>query len=58
MLIPVVNIALGLALIIGGSTGRLGFMGSSEMWIPVLVGVLVAGYGVIQVVREVRRTRP
>ncbi len=55
MFIPIVNIALGLVLVIGGATGKLGFVGSTNQAVPIAVGSAVAIYGVIQVVRAARR---
>ncbi len=55
MLIPIINIALGLILVIGGATGKLGLAGSSNQTIPIVVGAAVAIYGVIQAVRAARR---
>lgn len=56
MLIPFVNIALGLALVIGGATGRL-LPGSTSVAVPIAIGAAISVYGVIQVIREVKRTR-
>ena len=57
MLVPVINIFLGLVLIVGGASGELGLLGSSSQTIPIIAGVAIVGYGIIQVAREVRRTR-
>ena len=57
MLVPIINVVLGLILIVGGASGELGLLGSSSQTVPVIAGVAITIYGVIQVVREVRRTR-
>ncbi len=52
-----INIALGLLLVVGGLTGDLGILGSTQRAIPVAAGAAIALYGVIQVVREAKRPR-
>lgn len=54
MLIPLLNIAAGAALAIGGATGHLTFIGTGSHTALIAVGAVVAGIGVIQLVRAAR----
>lgn len=59
MLVPVINIALGAGLMIGGATGRLALIGTSSTTASVVLGVLILAFGIYQLVTERRaRTRP
>lgn len=55
MLVPIVNIVLGGAMLIGGVTGKLALLGTSSSPALAVAGAVVAALGVYQLVREVRR---
>lgn len=54
MLVPVLNIALGAAMIIGGASGRLALFGTGSGTALVVVGAVCAALGVYQLIRAAR----
>ena len=54
MLVPILNIVLGVAMIIGGASGRLALFGTGSGAALMVVGAVCAALGVYQVVRTVR----
>lgn len=55
MLIPLINIAVGAALFVGGAMGELTFIGTNSSAAAMAIGGIIAGIGVIQMVRAARR---
>lgn len=55
MLVPIINIAVGAALIVGGAMGELTFIGTNSSAAAIAIGAVIAGIGVIQLVRGARR---
>ena len=55
MFVPVLNIVLGIAMVVGGATGQLALLGTSSSPALVAVGAVCAGLGVFQLVRAMRR---
>ena len=55
MFIPIFNIVVGAGLAIGGATGELTLLGTGSSAALVAAGAVVAGIGVIQLVRGGRR---
>lgn len=54
MLIPILNVAAGVALAVGGATGQLTFIGTSSHAALVAAGAVIAGLGIIQMVRAAK----
>ncbi len=54
MLVPILNIVLGIAMVVGGATGQLALLGTSSSTALVIVGAVCAGLGVYQLVRVTR----
>ena len=48
------NIVIGIVMIIGGLTGKLALIGTGSSGALVVVGVLLAGYGGYQMLRQKR----
>ena len=57
MLVPILNIVLGVAMIIGGASGRLALLGTGSGTALVVVGAVCAALGLFQVVRAARAGR-
>jgi hypothetical protein len=55
MLVPVINLLIGAALIVGGATGRLALFGTSSTGAAVAVGGVIAAFGLYQLVSAMRR---
>jgi uncharacterized membrane protein HdeD (DUF308 family) len=54
MVIPILNILVGVAMIIGGASGQLALFGTSSTTAVMAVGAVVAVIGVLQLVRNLR----
>jgi hypothetical protein len=52
--VPILNIALGLAMVLGGLTGWLALFGTGSSMALVVVGAICAALGVVQLVRASR----
>ena len=57
MLVPILNIALGVAMIIGGASGRLALFGTGSGTALIVVGAVCAALGVFQLIRATRAGR-
>ena len=57
MLVPILNIVLGAAMIIGGASGRLALFGTGSGTALVVVGAVCAALGIFQAVRTARARR-
>ncbi len=57
MLVPILNIVLGVAMIIGGASGRLALFGTGSGTALMVVGAVCAALGLFQVVRAARAGR-
>jgi hypothetical protein len=57
VLVPILNIVLGVAMIIGGASGRLALFGTGSGTALMVVGAVCAALGVFQVVRAARAGR-
>lgn len=57
MLVPVLNIVLGVAMVIGGASGRLALFGTGSGTALVVVGAVCAALGVFQLIRAARARR-
>ena len=55
MFVPILNIALGIAMVLGGVSGQLSLLGTGSPAALVAVGAVVAALGVFQLVRAIRR---
>lgn len=55
MFVPILNIALGIGMALGGISGKLSLVGTGSSSALIAVGAVVAGLGVFQLVRAVRR---
>ena len=55
MFVPILNIALGVAMVLGGVSGQLSLLGTGSPAALVAVGAVVAALGVFQLVRAIRR---
>ncbi|HUS68410.1 MAG TPA: hypothetical protein VMZ28_27940 [Kofleriaceae bacterium] len=55
MFVPILNIVLGIAMVVGGATGQLALLGTSSSTALVVVGAVCAGLGVYQLIRATRR---
>jgi hypothetical protein len=54
VVIPALNIAIGAALALGGATGRLTFIGTNSSGLLIAAGAVIAGIGIIQLVKAAR----
>lgn len=54
MFVPLLNIALGVAMVVGGVTGQLALFGTGSSTALVVVGAICAALGVYQLVRAAR----
>jgi hypothetical protein len=52
--VPILNIVLGIAMVIGGATGHLALFGTSSTTALAVVGAVCTGLGVYQLVRALR----
>ena len=57
MLVPILNIVLGVAMVIGGASGRLALLGTGSGTALMVVGAVCAGLGVFQLIRAARARR-
>ena len=57
MLVPILNIVLGAAMIIGGASGRLALLGTGSGTALMVVGGVCAALGVFQLIRAARARR-
>lgn len=48
------NIIIGLVMIIGGATGKLALIGTQSSGALVVLGIVLLGWGVFQIVRSKR----
>ena len=58
MLVPILNTLLGVAMVIGGASGRLALFGTGSGTALVVVGAVCAAIGVVQLIRAARAERP
>ena len=54
MLVPILNIVLGVAMIVGGASGRLALLGTGSGSALIAVGGVCAALGVYQLIRAAR----
>lgn len=54
MFVPILNIALGIAMVVGGVTGELALFGTGSSTLLVVVGAICAALGVFQLIRAAR----
>ena len=54
MFVPIINIALGIGMVLGGLSGKVALVGTGSTTALVAVGAVVAGLGVFQLVRSQR----
>ena len=54
MFVPILNIALGIAMILGGASGRLALFGTGSGAALIAVGAVCAALGVYQLIRAAR----
>jgi hypothetical protein len=54
MFIPVLNIALGIGMVLGGVSGKLALFGTGSSTALIAVGAICAGLGVFQLIRAMR----
>lgn len=54
MLVPILNILLGVAMVIGGASGKLALLGTSSGPALMVVGGVCAAIGVYQLIRAAR----
>ena len=52
--VPILNIALGIGMILGGASGRLALLGTGSATALIVVGAICAGLGVWQLIRATR----
>lgn len=57
MLVPILNIVLGVAMVIGGASGRLALFGTGSGTALMVVGAVCAALGVFQLIRAARAGR-
>lgn len=55
MFVPILNIALGIGMVLGGVSGKLALIGTGSSTALIAVGSVCAGLGVYQLVRAVRQ---
>jgi len=54
--VPILNIALGIGMVLGGATGKLALFGTGSSTALIVVGAICAALGVYQLVRAARRS--
>ena len=54
MLIPIINLVVGGALIIGGAMGELTFFGTNSTTAAIAVGAAIAALGIYQLIQNAR----
>ncbi|HTE55771.1 MAG TPA: hypothetical protein VK698_33180 [Kofleriaceae bacterium] len=54
MFVPVLNIAIGIGMVLGGVSGKLALLGTGSATALIVVGAVCAGLGVFQLVRAAR----
>jgi hypothetical protein len=54
VLVPILNVALGAAMIIGGASGRLALFGTGSGTALIVVGAVCALLGVVQLIRAAK----
>jgi hypothetical protein len=52
--VPILNIALGIGMVLGGLSGKLALLGTGSSTALVAVGAVCAGLGVFQLIRGMR----
>jgi hypothetical protein len=52
--VPILNIALGIGMVLGGLSGKLALVGTGSSTALVAVGAVCAGLGVFQLIRGMR----
>ena len=57
MFVPILNIALGIGMILGGATGQLALFGTGSSTALLVVGSVCAALGVFQLFRAIRDHR-
>ncbi len=55
MFVPILNIALGIAMVLGGISGQLALFGTGSSGALVAVGAVVVVLGIYQLIRAIRR---
>ncbi len=55
--IPVLNIVIGVAVIVGGATGKMSLLGTRSPEALMAVGGVLAAVGVFQLVRAMRKPK-
>jgi hypothetical protein len=55
MFVPILNIALGIGMVLGGVSGKLALIGTGSSTALIAVGAVCAGLGVFQLIRAVRQ---
>jgi hypothetical protein len=54
MFVPILNIALGIGMVLGGVTGKLALLGTGSATALIAVGAICAALGVWQLIRAMR----
>ena len=54
MFVPILNIALGIGMVLGGVTGKLALLGTGSSTALIVVGAICAALGVWQLIRAMR----
>lgn len=54
MVIPILNILAGVALVLGGATGRLALFGTDSTTAIMAVGGVISAIGIFQLVRAMK----
>lgn len=54
MFVPILNIALGIGMVLGGVTGKLALFGTGSSTALIAVGAICAALGVWQLIRAMR----
>jgi hypothetical protein len=54
MFVPILNIALGIGMVLGGVSGKLALIGTGSATALIVAGAVVAALGVWQLVRAMR----
>lgn len=54
MFVPILNIALGIGMVLGGVTGKLALLGTGSSTALIAVGAICAALGVWQLIRAMR----
>jgi hypothetical protein len=55
MFVPILNIALGIGMVLGGVSGKLALIGTGSSTAIIAVGAVCAGLGVYQLIRVMRQ---